>query len=104
MDIEGPEYSILANTNLLGCEGIRPVITLENSVHGINIADTTLEEFLSRSKAINYLLVDKYGRSRTEGERRKSGQTIFYCPEEKQKVVSTTITSFNSTDNTTTRK
>lgn len=80
MDIEGPEYSILDSTQLLGNEARPACIAFENSVHGPGLG------------SINFLeLCDKWGRKaykfvsmdglliETEQERRAAGQTLFLC-------------------------
>ena len=96
MDIEGPEYSIIYNSHVIGKSGIKPSMAIENSVHGLKIAGTEFEDFNARLKAINYVLISTTGEIvESESERKKSGQTIFLAPQESVGQISSVIFNFN---------
>ena len=96
MDIEGPEYSILYNTSTIGEMDIHPVIALENSVHGLDIAEITFDQFKEKIDGINYQLISTKGEVvNSDIDRKKSGQTIFLSPNNLARKVSVIISSFN---------
>ncbi len=78
MDIEGPEYSILDSTRLLGV-GCRPeCIAFENSVHGPSLGSINFENFCTKWTSRGYKFISVNGLLvENEQERRSAGQTLF---------------------------
>lgn len=96
MDIEGPEYSILYNSRAIGKNGIKPCMAIENSVHGLMIADIEFKDFNARLKEIDYTLISTDGEIvNSESARRKSGQTIFLAPQDKIVSICEAISNYN---------
>lgn len=96
IDIEGPEYSLIYSSRVLGSVAIRPSMAIENSVHGLDIAGITFDKFIAKLQSISYALISTNGELiGSEADRRKSGQTVFLCAEESIDLVCSTIVKFN---------
>lgn len=80
MDIEGPEYSILDSTKMLGIK-VRPAcIAFENSVHGPSLGSIDFHAFCNKWALKGYKLIDMDGELiESEIRRRSAGQTLFLC-------------------------
>lgn len=80
MDIEGPEYSILDSTQLLGIDYRPKCLAFENSVHGLNLGSINFENFCTKWTSKGYKLINMAGLLiENEQERRSAGQTLFLC-------------------------
>jgi FkbM family methyltransferase len=78
MDIEGPEYSILAVTKLLGIDISCPCITFENSVHGPGLGGLDFSDIYEQWILRGYKFIDTEGNLvENEAERKRAGQTLF---------------------------
>lgn len=78
MDIEGPEYSILATTKLLGVDISCPCIAFENSVHGPGLDGLDFSDIHKQWTLRGYRFVDAKGNLvENEAERRNAGQTLL---------------------------
>ncbi len=85
MDIEGPEYSLIYKSGYLAnCRKSElPYISFENSVHGLDIAGISFDDFNSSLDNIGLVLLDRQGKIiESEDQRRSSGQTAFIVPVE----------------------
>lgn len=80
MDIEGPEYSILDSTQILGTN-VRPAcIAFENSVHGPSLGSIEFSEFCNKWTLKGYKFISANGQLiESEHRRRSAGQTLFLC-------------------------
>ena len=78
MDIEGPEYSILASTKLLGVDISCPCIAFENSVHGPGLGGLDFSDIHEQWIRRGYRFIDTEGNLvESEAERKGAGQTLF---------------------------
>jgi FkbM family methyltransferase len=78
MDIEGPEYSILAATISLGVDIRCPCIAFENSVHGPGLGGLNFSNIHEQWALRGYKFLDAKGNLvENEAERKKAGQTLF---------------------------
>lgn len=80
MDIEGPEYSILDSTQLLGIDYRPACIAFENSIHGPSLGSINFEDFCAKWSSQGYKFISMVGYLiENEQERRSAGQTLFLC-------------------------
>ena len=97
MDIEGPEYSILGSTRLLGSQ-VRPAcIAFENSEHGPSLGSINFKDLCNTWAVKLYTFISMKGLViDSEESRRSAGQTLFLCKEDIIPQLQASLHAFNS--------